>query len=258
MKQFLAFSGGVESSAMCVLYGKDCSPIFTDTGFEHKPMYERLDLVEKALKIIHGDHFSVTRIKAQNAENTGTDNLVDYIKLRLYYPNPMARFCTRLFKIKPMDDFLKEQGECELFIGLNADEEDERIGNLAMCPNVTYRYPLIEQGITRAQCESILKEVGLLPNFPSYMTRGGCKGCFFKRKSEYKAMAILAPEEADSIADLEEFIQDKRKNFYHIHNDIPNMRRFIENARSEQWFFPPEEILKPSGLGSGCGVFCHR
>jgi hypothetical protein len=257
MKRFLAFSGGVESTTMAILYGKDATPIFTDTGYEHDLMYERIDMVENALKIIHGDEFHIVRIKAKNVQGTGTDTLPEYIKHRLFYPNPNARFCTRLFKIEPMDDFLRGEGECELSIGLNFDEADEREGNYGLCENVKYRYPLVEDGKTRNDCESILIKFGLLPNFPSYMIRGGCKGCFFKRKSEYAAMAVMAPKEANEVADIEEFIQDKRKTYYHIHDQIPNLRKFISNMQSVIPMFPIEEIYR-SGIGQGCGVFCHR
>ena len=44
---FISFSGGVESSTMCVLFGNKADAIFSDTGFEHDEIYKRIDLVEK-------------------------------------------------------------------------------------------------------------------------------------------------------------------------------------------------------------------
>jgi 3'-phosphoadenosine 5'-phosphosulfate sulfotransferase (PAPS reductase)/FAD synthetase len=257
MKRFIAFSGGVESSAMCILYGKNATPVFTDTGFEHKPMLARIEMMEGALKKIHGDEFTILKLRADNVEGTGTSTLPDYIKKRKFYPNPLARFCTRLFKIEPLDEFLSGQGECEVLIGLNADEEDEREGNYGECKNVTYRYPLVDDGLSRADCEALLKQHGLMPKFPSYMRRGGCVGCFFKAKSEYKEMARLAPEEAYMVAELEEAIQDKRGTYYHIHGGIKNMRAFIEAARAQQ-YFKLDDSQDAAPTGKGCGVFCHR
>lgn len=258
MKSFIAFSGGVESSSLCVIYGATSQPVFTDTGFEHKLMYERLDMVERALKILHGDQFQILRLRAKNAEGTKTRTLPDYIRFRKFYPNPSARFCTRLFKIEPMDDFLKDQGECELMIGLNYDEADDRVGNLGKCDNVRYTYPHVDEKRTRKDCEVILSNVGLLPQFPTYMSRGGCLGCFYKRKSEYRSMAVQSPDEADLVADLEESIQDLRGNYYHIHPDIPNMRRFINNCRSEQSLFSDYEPEPIYSHGQSCGLLCHR
>ena len=53
MKKFISFSGGVESSTMCVLFGNNADAIFSDTGFEHKEIYDRIDLVEKWCKEFH-------------------------------------------------------------------------------------------------------------------------------------------------------------------------------------------------------------
>jgi 3'-phosphoadenosine 5'-phosphosulfate sulfotransferase (PAPS reductase)/FAD synthetase len=256
-RRYIAFSGGVESSAMCILYGKDATPIFTDTGWEHKPMYERLDMMERALKIIHGENFKIIRIRPENIDGTGTNTLPDYIRLRKFYPNSMARFCTRLGKIEPMDKFLSQQGPCEVMIGLNADEAEDRVGNYGKCKNVTYTYPLVDDDYARIDCENLLDEYGLKPNFRPYMARGGCIGCFFKRKREYSAMALLAKDEALSVADLEESIQDKRGNYYHLHSGIPNMRKFIENESHS--LIPASEMYSESEPeGKGCGVFCHR
>lgn len=258
LKKFIAFSGGIESSAMCVLYGGDAQPIFTDTGWEHKLMLARIDMFEAALKVIHGPASHVIRIRAKNVEQTGANTLPEYIRARRFAPSPQARFCTRLFKIKPMDDFLSSQGECEVMIGLNADEADDREVNYGECSNVTYRYPLIDAGMSRADCGRILAEMGLLPDFPPYMNRGGCVGCFYKSKKEHEAMALFAPDESYTNAELEEAIQDKRGRYYHIHPEIPNMREFIEQVRHGQLFSKEEMYQGKQPEGRGCGAFCHR
>jgi 3'-phosphoadenosine 5'-phosphosulfate sulfotransferase (PAPS reductase)/FAD synthetase len=259
VKEFIAFSGGVESSTMCVLWADKAQPVFTDAGWEHREMEARLDMMGARLSEIHGKPIEVLRVKPKNMEGTKADTLPDYIRARKFMPNPMARFCTRLGKIEPMDAFLSTQGDCVLYIGLNADEEDSRTGNYCECKNVTYRYPLIEAGYSRADCEALLAAHDLKPNFPPYMRRGGCKGCFFKRKYEYEAMALYAPDEALEVAELEEAIQDKRGSYYHIHPDIPNMRQFILDVQSGQLFTKEEMYSKqPDTMTTACGVFCHR
>lgn len=257
MKKFIAFSGGVESTTMCVLFGASAQPIFTDTGFEDELMYERLELVERILKVRHGPQFSILKIQAQNVEGTGTNTLPDYIRKRKFYPSGQARFCTRLFKIKPMDDFLRQQGPSEVMIGLNFDEADDRVGNYGECKNAKYSYPLVDARITRPQCEFILANAGLLPNFPAYMRRGGCVGCFYKGKKEFEAMALMAPEKANALADLEDSIQDERENHFGIVYGIPNMRKFIRDARTAS-LFRADEIYPKSVEQTPCGVFCHR
>lgn len=262
MKSFIAFSGGVESSAMCVLYGKDSIPIFTDAGWEHKVMLERLDFMQKALHELHGPQCTIIRLKPENIEGTGANSLPEYIKIRKFMPWHKARFCTRLGKIAVMDKFLAQQGDCEVLIGLNADEADERVGNYGACKNVRYRYPLIEGDLDRGDCERILKNVtinrvNLLPAFPPYMNRGGCVGCYMKSKREYAAMALLAPEEAYSVADLEESIQDRREKFFSILPSGQPMRQFIEESRST--LLPASELYPEDKTPeTSCGVFCMR
>lgn len=59
-ENFLSFSGGVESTTLAFLLGGKA--IFSDTGSEHKLMYERLDFVESKIREIH-KNFEIIRIK---------------------------------------------------------------------------------------------------------------------------------------------------------------------------------------------------
>lgn len=181
MRQFIAFSGGVESSTMCVLFGNKADAIFSDTGFEHDEIYKRVDLVERWVRDFHREDFIIHKIK-----NTKHNSLIEYIKEAKFYPNFQARYCTRMFKIEPIDNFLegyKDEG-VELMIGLNADEIDQRTGNHGNKKFVNYSYPLADNGLVRGACISILKRVNLYPEFPPYMQRGGCIGCYYKSKKD--------------------------------------------------------------------------
>jgi len=260
--KFIAYSGGVESTCMALLFGHRAQCIFTDTGVEHPEMYARLDDVENRLRKIHGESFNIIRIKAENADGTGIDNLTDYILHYGYFPSPRARFCTRAFKIEPMNKFLANSGDCELMVGLNADEQDKRDGNLGTAPNITISYPLIDLGITRAQALAALKEYELEPRLPVYMRRGGCVYCPFKSKKEYIAMAHLAPSQLESVAVLEEKVHEldrnENKKFYGVRDGIPSMRGLIEQEK--QSLFSSAEMYdqQPDEIGTPCGVFCHR
>jgi hypothetical protein len=241
--KFIAYSGGVESTTMLVMFGHIATPLFADTGWEHKALYDWLDKVEATLGV-----------KIERVRRTG-ENLPQYIRRSRYYPSPVARFCTRMFKIEPMDDYLRSKVPCELMIGLNYDERNERTANHGLCVGVTYSYPLVDLVINRASCIAFLKARSLMPTFPGYMRRGGCIGCFFKSPKEYYRMAKESPEEAYSIADLEDDLQDKRSTHYGIRDGIPNMRRFLDNSRSQMEMTLDDEL---DLVTSPCGVFCHR
>lgn len=257
MKRFIAFSGGVESTTMCLLYGKGATAVFTDTGSEHEEMYRRIDRVEKVLTEIHDGDFTLVRLRAKaKIKQVVVHSLTDAVLEKRFFPSANARYCTELFKIKPLDNFLKSTGEAELMIGLNADETD-REGNYGLLTNVRYRYPLQEDGHTRADCITMLEQHGLKPDFPAYMRRGGCIFCPFKSKKEYAAMVHLAPGEIDLVRILEEKAQDTRGKYYRIRQNMPTMRDFIEIEKNNL-FGDLSPYYDDSDEQYSCGVFCHR
>lgn len=253
MRKFISFSGGLESRTMAILFGNKADAIFSDTGSEHKKLYEQLEDVEEKIKIFHNNDFKVIRVS--NKEHGSLEN---YIRENNFFPSFKARFCTRLFKIEPIDNYLRqfENEGVEIMIGLNADEMDKRTGNHGLLPFVKYSYPLVDLGINRRMCVEILKAANIYPDFPAYMSRGGCKFCYYKSKKEYQAMALMEPKEFDEIANLEADIQDKRDKFYHIIDSIPNLKEFKKHAESV--LFTPEEMYPVINTDTSCGVFCNR
>jgi 3'-phosphoadenosine 5'-phosphosulfate sulfotransferase (PAPS reductase)/FAD synthetase len=243
------------------LYGANAKGIWADTGAEHELMYERINKVEIKIRNIHPD-FEIIKVKGKaKHKDEYYDNLEDLAIAYKFMPSISARYCTRYFKIEPIDNYLKEQGECELMIGLNADEENSREANWGLNKNVKYLYPLIEDGYTRDDCEDILIEHNLHPNMPVYMLRGGCKMCPFKSKKEYKAMYFLNNKEFIEILTFEEKIQDRRKKFYSIMGNQQSMRQLMAECENEKSFFVNQdwqEIYKSYKKGTSCGAFCHR
>jgi len=242
---------------MCLLYGKGATAVFTDTGSEHAEMYARIDKVEQALIKHHKGNFKLVRLTASvKAKGNIVNSLTDYVEAYRFFPSSADRFCTREFKIKPLDVFLKSEGECELMIGLNADEGD-REGNYGLLSNVNYRYLLMEAGITRQDCVDILNAHALHPDFPAYMRRGGCIFCPFKSKKEYKAMVHLAPDEISLVAELERKIQDTRGKYYRIKQNMPAMADFIAHEKNNL-FGDLSPYYDATEESYSCGVFCHR
>jgi len=260
MKRFISFSGGVESTTMCILYGADAKGIWCDTGSEHKAMYNRISFVESEIKKIH-PLFEIIRIKPDvKAKGISTPTLEDYCTETKVMPSQQMRFCTRMFKVQPIDNFLYPQGECELMIGFNFDEQG-RTGNMEKLSNVVYKYPLIEDGYTRDDCEEILAEHNLHPKFPVYMMRGGCRMCFFKSQKEYKAMYHLNKQEYLEVQEFEEKIQDKRKKFYSIMGNGKSLRQLAIECEREKEFLKDQDwndLYKSLKKETSCGAFCHR
>ena len=256
MDKYIAFSGGVESRTMALLYGKGATAIFTDTGSEHEALYAKLDEVEKRLIEIHDGDFRLIRIRASvDCLGEKVDSVEGYALKSAFLPGKRERWCTRLFKIEPMDLFLADKGGCTLMIGLNADEERE--GNFGLLSNVNYSCPLQDDGLTRDACINLLRANKIEPNFPAYMQRGGCFFCPFKSKKEFAAMVHLVPNEIEKVRILEENVQDKRNKYFRIRQNMPKMAEFIAIEKNNL-FGDLSEFYTDSDEQYSCGVFCHR
>lgn len=247
MNSYVALSGGIDSTALA-LVEKDAELLFTDTGWEFPELYAQLDKIEA----VTGREI----IRLRNHHFPG--GIPERARAYNFLPNFNARWCTQQFKIEPANQYLKENLPAELLIGLRADEE-ERVGNKTELEGLSIRYPLRERGFTRMDCVRICAEADLLPRYPVYMARGGCIGCFYKRKSEVQAMAVLIPKVLDELQALEEEIQDERGEYFHM---FPSIGTSIANLRRQPMLFDAEEVYASasdrSEMGQACGLFCNR
>lgn len=245
MKKFVAFSGGADSTALALLC-PDAKPVFTDTGWEFPELYAHIERFEN----VTGRE--VVRLKSKHG------SLPEYIRKQKYFPGHGSRYCTRLFKIEPYNEFTKKHLPAELLIGLRADES-ERIGNITQMEGLNIRYPLREKGLNRADCLRICADAELLPRFPIYMARGGCVGCFYKRKAEVSAIVNLLPEVAEGLKKLEEEVQDQRGKFALM---FPNAGKSIAAIQAQGELFGADEVYQSAqqndDVGLECGLFCNR
>lgn len=270
-KKYISFSGGVESTDLCLRYGKGAIALVSDTGDEEEEMYQRWDFVENAMKIIHDGDFEMIRIKpfliAKGIECTTLDELALAWQV---FPGSNMRYCTKELKINPIDNYLKSQGECELMIGLNADEIYDRTGNQSTLPNVKYTTPLADEGITRQDCIDHLKAYRLEPNFPPYMQRGGCRKCFFRGKKEAKAKYFFNKKSFLEDQAFEVLLNEQgnrklnqrgNKKFFGINQAFPSYQFVVDECEQEIAMFgldKMKEMYKDIKEHRACGLFCHR
>lgn len=240
----VALSGGKDSTALALLM-PEAQLVFTDTGYEFPELYRQLDAIESATgREIH-------RIVPD-------ENLPEYILRSKFLPGHAARFCTRMFKIESMNNYLATLNNPTLCVGLRADEPaDQRIGN--QTGGLSIRYPLREYGLGRNDVLRYCLEHDLLPRYPVYMARGGCMGCYYKRKSEVKAMAQLCPEILEYLCVIEETVQDERGRFAYM---FPNTGMSISDMMRQPALFDMTTLyadaLDTNDYGKACGLFCGR
>lgn len=245
LNKFVAFSGGVDSTALALLM-PNATPVFTDTGWEFPEVYQHIEKFEKKTGR------EVVRIKSKYG------SLPDYIRKTKFFPGHGSRYCTRLFKIEPYNEFIRQHLPAVMMIGLRADEP-ERVGNLTEIEGMQISYPLREKGLNRLDVVKICTKNDLLPRYPVYMARGGCIGCFYKRKSEVTALLRLKPDVAAELAKLENEIQGERGKFSFM---FPNISKPVEYIAGLDELFEPEEVYASAqqndDVGVECGLFCNR
>jgi 3'-phosphoadenosine 5'-phosphosulfate sulfotransferase (PAPS reductase)/FAD synthetase len=154
--------------------------VFCDTQKELPETYEYLDRLEAHLG---------KPIKRLNAKR-GFDH---WLKVYgNYLPSSRMRWCTRMLKLKPLEDYIGEDPVLS-YVAIRADED--RDGYISTKPNIKPVYPFKEAGITLPDVARILDDAGLgLPKYYEWRTRSGCYFCFFQRKAEWIGLKERHPE----------------------------------------------------------------
>ena len=184
VRHICGISGGKDSSALAV-YLRDTVPemeyFFCDTGAELPETYEYLT----RLQVILGK--PITRLNASR----GFDHWFEVFRGAL--PSPQMRWCTKNMKIKPIEAWIGDDPAVS-YVGIRADESNRK-GYISTKPNITARFPFVEDGIDRQGVVNILEDAGIgLPKYYEWRTRSGCYFCFYQRKAEWIGLAERHPE----------------------------------------------------------------
>jgi 3'-phosphoadenosine 5'-phosphosulfate sulfotransferase (PAPS reductase)/FAD synthetase len=202
-RHILCMSGGKDSTALA-LYMRDRVPemeyVFCDTDKELTETYEYLNQAEAFLgkKII--------RLNAK----AGFDHWLDVFGG--YLPSPQMRWCTKLLKLKPFEDFVGEDRVVS-YVGIRADED--RVGYISTKENIKAVFPFKEAGIDYAGVMKILQDsgIGLPPYLKWGRTHSGCFFCFFQRPIEWIRLLETHPEQFEEAQKYEKLSEDAGKTF---------------------------------------------
>ena len=155
----VSLSGGKDSTAMLLRMLEEGWPVdiilFCDTGLEFEAMYRHIDKLEQYISR------PITRLKSpqsfeylffEHSPKRKNPNLRD--KKGFSWPGPRNRWCTATLKTRVINSYLKSlEKDHELihYVGIAADEP-HRVRDR--------RYPLIEWGMTEADCLAYCRERG--------------------------------------------------------------------------------------------------
>lgn len=184
VRHILSLSGGKDSTALAI-YLHDKIPhleyAFCDTGEELPETYDYLDKLEV---------FLGKKIARLNPDRPFGHYLQIY---RGVLPDARTRWCTRKLKIEPFERFVGD-APCINYIGIRADEA-HRKGYISTKPNITAKYPFVDDGIAKDDVVRILEESGLgLPNYYNWRSRSGCYFCFFQQRVEWVGLLENHPD----------------------------------------------------------------
>ena len=193
-KNGISFSGGKDSTALLLRMLEEKMPVdvilFCDTGLEFPQMYEHLDKVEQYTGR------AITRLKPPHSfeyffyEYSPERKNPALSKYRGFsWPGPKQRWCTGRLKQRVIGAYLKElkqEYHIAQYVGIAADEA-HRVRE--------YHYPLVDWGMTEADCLRYCRERGFdWGGLYDVFRRVSCWCCPLQPLSGLRKLYALFPE----------------------------------------------------------------
>lgn len=201
-RHILCLSGGKDSTALAI-FMRDKVPemeyVFCDTQKELPETYEYLEKVEAYLGK------PIVRLNAER----GFDHWLELYGN--FLPSPKMRWCTRLLKIRPFEEYVGEDPVVS-YVGIRADENRE--GYISTKPNIRAVFPFKEADIRKADVFRILDESGVgTPKYYEWRSRSGCYFCFFQRRNEWVGLKERHPDLFEAAKAYEKFDPETGQRF---------------------------------------------
>jgi len=202
MKTILSMGAGINSTALLLNWkGPLDTVLFADTGSEKPGTYLHIEKILKPHCLERGVPF--VTVKREGKSKYAVWPLHEYYEKKARVPFRKNRETTVMWKIRPIYKWLKENANpCEVLIAIDAGEV-HRMRDSGV-PWVTNRYPLIEAGLTRSDCEQIIRKHGWpMPE------RSGCWLCPFNSLAAWQDLKLRYPELYKRAMILEESMRTK-------------------------------------------------
>lgn len=210
MRHVLSLSGGKDSAALAIYMRdrvEDMEYIFNDTLKELPETYEYLDRIQDYLG---------KPINHLNA-HLGFDHWYEVFGGMI--PSSNRRWCTKLLKLKPFEDFVGDDPVSN-YVGLRADEDRE--GYISHKPNITPVYPFRVAGLVLRDIEQILMDNGIgMPPYTKWgRSRSGCYFCFYQQKIEWVRLKETHPDLFEKAKEYEK-VYEQSGNLFTWSNGEP-------------------------------------
>jgi len=222
--RIFSFGGGVQSNAVLTLAAQGKvhydAFVFANVGADSENP-ATLDYVENWSKPFAKEH-GINFVEVQRHRRGEPLTLWEFameenstIPLPVYLGSgmPAHRICTVDWKIRTIDRHFKKQGYTHIIMGLGISTDEihrarttemvhEKLSNVYK----QKEYPLIDLGLSRADCHNVIREAGL-PVAP----KSSCFFCPFHRPATWSEMKQDQPELFAKAVLLENRLNEKRE-----------------------------------------------
>jgi len=225
--EYLSFGGGSPSMALAILNAQGkVEPraevvVFADTGWERAATYRAVEEMEGWL-----DSYGLPLVVVKSDLGVLPTFLMDSgaIPVPAFTPSggQLLRRCTHRWKVQPIRRWIREQygnGTPQIVqMGLHYGEI-QRMRD-APAKRDTHRYPLIEQKMTRAQCDDLVRSVGL-----RVPPRSACVGCPYRSRESWQMLASESSDEFEAACEVDAhlrsgdepvFLSSKRRPLHQV------------------------------------------
>ena len=241
----LSFGAGVNTVALMVLIRREKLPldlaVFADTGGETPGTYRTVRESQEYLRRMG--------VELREVENRPRNtDLYHTSERRRVIPSAQWRWCTRDFKVRPIQRLYRQMGGHILqYMGIARDEVHRM--RESRNPNVTNLYPLVERGITRQGCIDLIRKEGLpVPE------KSGCYFCPFNSGERWREILERHPGLFDSAVRLEEnskhFPRQRLTDQMFRDHRAVTLREFREHLADGG--APPPETTGEQACGGEC------
>ena len=195
VRHILGISGGKDSAALAVYLHKKIPQMeyfFCDTHKELSETYDFLDKLRARLGI------KITYLSSER----GFDHWLDVYGG--YLPSPRMRWCTRMLKIIPLEQFV---GNDDVISYVGIREDENRDGYISTKPNIKAIYPFRTRGDKNKQSENDEEVIKYLESEDIYLDFNG----YNKPDIERETLEELIKRKDKVIANHEKAIEQKLK-----------------------------------------------
>ena len=220
-RHIIPLSGGKDSTAVAVYmlehhYNLPLEFVFTDTGAELPETYSYLRRFEAIFGVeinrLTALDLPELKVRSKGGRRSPFDVLLNEVYSG-FLPNPQARWCTRMLKIKPFEHFVGGD-DAYSYIGIRSDENRQGFraeshaapeegteasrGKPVVVSNrnnILPVYPLKDIGFEIDDVRDLLVGSGLgLPPYYDWRSRSGCYFCFYQQVGEWQGLKERHPD----------------------------------------------------------------